>query len=252
MADWELRNNSCLDPLVGLPSLAADSVSCVVTDPPYSEHVHAKQWIGHALTADGAARCATNHTEIGFAALTVDGRRETAEQCARIATRWTLVFCDIEGVAGWIADFRAAGLDYVRTLIWDKVDSAPQFTGDRPANAAECVVVAHRPGRKKWNGGGKRNVYTVPVNGGTGAKPHPTQKPLRLMRALLEDFTDPGELICDPYAGSGTTLCAAVGLGRRAIGWELDAKHFETARARLSGEDARTAPGQLKMFEVAK
>jgi site-specific DNA-methyltransferase (adenine-specific) len=237
----------CLGP-AGMPSIAADGVQHIICDPPYSKHVHAKQWIGHALTAEGAARCATNHTEIGFDALTDEVRDAVAMECARIATRWTLIFCDIEGVSAWCASVRAAGLDYVRTCIWDKVDSAPQFTGDRPANAAECIVCAHRPGKKRWNGGGRRNVYTVPVNGGTGAKPHPTQKPLRLMRALIHDFTDPGELICDPFAGSGSTLCAAVGLGRLAIGWERDPKHYETARRRLNGEDAKPAPGQLDLL----
>lgn len=139
-----------------------------------------------------------------------------------------------------------ASMDYARACIWDKVDSSPQFTGDRPASAAECFVCAHRPGKKRWNAGGKRNVYRVPVNGNTGAKDHPTQKPLLLMRQILEDFTDPGELILDSHAGSGTTGAACLELGRRFIGWELDPKHYATASKRLA-----EASKQQPLFRVA-
>lgn len=66
------------------------------------------------------------------------------------------------------------------------------------------------------------------------------------MSALVADFTDRGDLICDPFAGSGTTGVAAVRAGRSFVGWELDAKYHETARRRL--EDTRE---QASLLEVA-
>lgn len=227
---YQLHLGDCIE---GMRGLADKSVAHLITDPPYSEHVHAKQWIGAALTEAGAKRRATTHTDIGFASLTAETRTAVAMEAARLATRWSLIFCDIEGVNGWIEALRIAGLDYVRTLIWDKVDSAPQFTGDRPANAAECAVLAHPGGRKRWNAGGKRNVYRHAVNGERGAKSHPTQKPIALMREILTDFTDVGDLVLDPFAGSGTTGAACIELGRDFIGFEQSEIHWQTANTRL-------------------
>jgi DNA modification methylase len=54
------------------------------------------------------------------------------------------------------------------------------------------------------------------------------------MESLLRDFTDPGDLILDPFAGSGTTGVAAIRLGRRFVGWERDAKYHDVATRRLA------------------
>jgi site-specific DNA-methyltransferase (adenine-specific) len=228
---WELRLGDCLDPVTGLASLADKSVDHVICDPPYSEHVHRKVWVGAALTSAGSPRCGTAHKAIGFDALSVDVATAVMDHVQRISRRWALVFCDLEGIGLWVS---LAGDTHVRVCVWDKVDSAPQFTGDRPANSAEAICCSHPSGRKRWNGGGNRNVYRVPMNGGTGAKSHPTQKPVGLMERLIADFTNPGDLICDPFAGSGTTGVAAIRHGRRFIGWEKDAKYHATATARLA------------------
>jgi len=62
---------------------------------------------------------------------------------------------------------------------------------------------------------------------------HPTQKPVLLMQALIELASKPGQLVLDPFAGSGSTLVAANNLGRRYMGFEADPDHVETARGRL-------------------
>lgn len=62
---------------------------------------------------------------------------------------------------------------------------------------------------------------------------HPTQKPVQLMRWLIQAHTEPGDLILDPYVGSGPVLRAAMDLGRRAIGVEIDPHYCEVAAGRL-------------------
>jgi site-specific DNA-methyltransferase (adenine-specific) len=59
-------------------------------------------------------------------------------------------------------------------------------------------------------------------------------KPIDLMRSIVRDYSRPGDLVCDPFVGSGTTLLAAVIEGRRAVGAEEKPEHFEIARARLA------------------
>jgi adenine-specific DNA-methyltransferase len=73
----------------------------------------------------------------------------------------------------------------------------------------------------------------------TGNRLHPTQKPLGVLRPLIEAFTQPGDKILDPFAGSGSTVVAARQLHRRARGIELDADHCATANARFT--EARRA-----------
>lgn len=73
----------------------------------------------------------------------------------------------------------------------------------------------------------------------TGNRHHPTQKSVRILQPLIETFSRPGDLVVDPFAGSGSTCVAAQRSNRRSIGIELDAAHCQTARARL----ARYGPG---------
>ena len=68
----------------------------------------------------------------------------------------------------------------------------------------------------------------------TGNRLHPTQKPVSILKPLIDCFTDPGEIVIDPFAGSGSTLDAARQLGRHYIGIELDPQHHATAQARLA------------------
>lgn len=72
---------------------------------------------------------------------------------------------------------------------------------------------------------------------------HPTQKPTELVQQLIEMFSEPGQLICDPFLGSGTTAVAAVKSGRHYIGYEIDPGYFQICCDRLDeAEDALPVP----------
>jgi DNA modification methylase len=103
---------------------------------------------------------------------------------------------------------------------------------------AEMFVCAWAgSGHARWNAGGKRGVYTHNVNNPERTGLHPTEKPRRLMAEIIGDFSNPGQLICDPFMGSGTTGVAAVQMGRRFIGIELNPTYFDIACRRI--EDAQ-------------
>lgn len=228
----ELRHGDCLNP-AGLPSLPDESVDVCITDPPYSDHVHASQRSGTTAT-----RQIFTTRELGFDHLTDEVRRGVARELARLVRRWVLVFTDIESSHLWREDLQAAGLEYVRTGIWHKRNGAPQFTGDRPAVAAEEIVICHPKGRKHWNGGGAQAFWEYDIvmdrrHNGVEQRVHTTQKPIALMRELFRLFSEPGELIVDPFAGSATTLRAAKDLDRKSIGWELQVNYCKLAARRL-------------------
>jgi adenine-specific DNA-methyltransferase len=67
----------------------------------------------------------------------------------------------------------------------------------------------------------------------TGDRLHPTQKPVPSLKPVIEAFTQPGDIVLDPFCGSGSTLLASKILGRRYIGIELNAQFCQTARRRL-------------------
>lgn len=245
---WTLYHGSCLDPVTGLATLGDKSVDVLITDPPYSQHTHEKQWSGAALTDAGAKRVKIAHKGLGFDHITEETAHAIMVQVSRVVRRWSVIFTDIEGIDMWRHLARYRRLEYVRTCIWDKVDGAPQFTGDRPAAGAEAFVLLHPPGKKRWNGGGRRNIFKHAVNAVKGAKPFPSTKPQALMQNLVQLFSDPDELVLDPFAGSGSTGVACRKLGRDFLGWEIDPATHAIAERRLRGQRALIQQYQPELF----
>lgn len=220
----------CLDPVSGLASLPDKSVDHVISDPPYEAEAHQLQ-VRARSKGPGHGRSAVEEVELSFPAITEAERMAVACHLFRLVRRWVLIFCQAEAVAAWRAALLAAGMTYRRTGIWVKPDAQPQITGDRPGQGHESIACGHAPGRSRWNGGGRVGVYVYPKN--EPDRQHPTQKPLVLMEALVRDFTDPGDIVLDPFAGSGTTAVACKRLGRRFVGWERDKKYHAAAMKRL-------------------
>lgn len=232
------------DCVAWLRSLADKSVDVCIMDPPYSEHVHSKSMrSGDSRSrkprATGEARRETlAKRALGFAHLDPKLQRKVAAEVARVTKRWVLVFCTVEMQRDWSEALEHFRLQHVRTGVWVKPNAAPQFTGDRPSAGWEAIEIAHPKGKKRWNGGGHSAVWTHAIATGSyrGDRVHSAEKPVALMLDLVRLFTDPGEMVIDPFAGSGTTGVACVRLGRRFMGAELDAKMAEHARARLEAE----------------
>lgn len=213
--------------LAGLAALDPVSVDVVITDPPYEAEAHTSE----RLVARAGGKLAVE--PITFPPITEEQPAESSRQMARLARRWILVFCQLEAAMKWRAALEGAGAVYKRTCIWVKPDGKPQYSGDRPGIGYESIVACHAPGRSTWNGGGSHGVFIV-NKGGDPRTGHQTQKPLALMEVLVRLFSDPGELVLDPFAGSGSTGVAAIRLGRRFLGWELNPEYAGIARGRLT------------------
>jgi hypothetical protein len=124
-----LYHGRCEDVLPALELVAA-----VITDPPYSEHTHKSVRSAKMLANDRGGKYGADvrrNVDLGFEHLTAELRAFCAEQFARLASRWVLVFSDVESDHLWRTDLQANGLDYVRTGAWIKIGSTPQFSGDR-------------------------------------------------------------------------------------------------------------------------
>lgn len=206
------------------------AVSAVLTDPPYTERTHSK---ARSNSHKEKGIQVINEGVTAFEAITDDDLREILTECGRISEGWVIATLDYRHAFEFDSN-PPDGLKCQRVGVWVKTNPTPQITGDRPAQGWEAIAYLHRAkGRSKWNGGGKHGNFVTPI-----AKPegHPTAKPISILETLVENFTNPTDLILDPFAGSGTTLRAAKNLGRKSIGVELDERYCELIAKRLSQE----------------
>jgi site-specific DNA-methyltransferase (adenine-specific) len=232
IGDCELWLGDCL---AVLPSLA--DVNAVITDPPFEEEAHTMQRrvLGKGITASRAI----DNQPLPFAALTEEQRTHLSRWAAESCSGWFLAFCQTEAVGAWKQELVRAGAKWRRAGIWSKPDGSPQISGDRPAPGHEAIAMAWcGNGRSVWNGGGSRAVWTYGkhddgMGHGGAPKEHPTQKPRLLMERLVGLFSQPGDVVCDPFMGAGSTGVAAVNLGRAFVGVEIDPAYFAIACRRI-------------------
>jgi len=217
---WELRLGRWQDVLLREPFPVACSI---VTDPPYSADTNEGQ-----RSAKGRGKGTVNSVELG--SWTEHDARLLVQLAQQVEARWLVAFGD-HLTAEWL---RRTALELgwrgFPPVPWVKEGAAPRFQGDGPAPQHETLCMCrarrrmqpgearHRPG---WYQGPARDSNVVRLFAG--------QKPPWLLRALVRDYSQPGDLVLDPYAGSGSTMLAALVEGRRALGIEADPKRFELA-----------------------
>jgi site-specific DNA-methyltransferase (adenine-specific) len=153
------------------------------------------------------------------------------------------------------------GFSIINNVIWRKTNPAPNISGRAFTHSTETVIWARKQlsptkkgkhyfaykDMKKYNHGKQLkdfwdlNDTNVVFESGTTPKrektygKHPTQKPISLLERIIEASTTEGQIILDPFAGSGTTLIVANSLSRRSIGIELDKMYLDLAKKRIIG-----------------
>lgn len=208
-----------------LPTLGP--VDHIISDPPYEDELH--KAMGKIRRNDGREMV----QDLGFDGVNAE-RAAIATACVAASTGWLILFTLAEGVRAWRDDVQAAGGKWDTTLAWVKPDASPRFNGQGAARGFENAITAWcGKGYRSWNGGGKRGVYSHLVNHGRQGE-HPTEKPVPLMGEIIADFTQPGQLICDPFCGSGSTGVAAVKHGRGFVGIEQNERWFDLSCKRIS------------------
>jgi site-specific DNA-methyltransferase (adenine-specific) len=230
----------------------AEMADHIITDPPYDERTHkngrkGKGWKGPKV---GDRRTICENDPKSFDPITP---AEIAAPLLARSRRWFVAFCAVEQ----LGEYRAAVGDcYLRSGVWVKTTPAPQFTGDRPGQFGDGIAVMHRAGRKRWNGGGHALALHFATENSTYTgrdRVHETQKPVDLMVELIELFTDPGDLVWDPYGGSMTTGVACLMRGRRFIGHEMQERYAEVGAERLKAAEqgltlSAARAGQMPLF----
>lgn len=164
-----------------------------------------------------------------------------------------LIFCGFEQQMGLVELAQKYGLSRYINLIFRKNYSAQVLKANmRIVGNAEYGLLFYRDKLPKFNNNGKMvfNIMDYPREDKEVEKIHPTQKPIELLKRLIELFTDPGEVVIDPVAGSGSTLIAALETNRDAYGFEIATKFYKLAKKEL---DRRILiRDEIKQFGYAK
>ena len=163
-----------------------------------------------------------------------------------------IVFCAFDQQMYLIELAKRYGLNNYINLVFRKNFSAQVLKANmKIVGNAEYGLILYRDKLPKFNNNGKMifNVMDWPRDN-ESAKIHPTQKPIKLLERLIEIFTDEGDVIIDPVAGSGSTLVAANNLNRKAYGFEIK-KDFYTAAKNWIEESAKIK-AEIKEFGFAK
>lgn len=206
------------DSLTVLRQMEPESVDAIITDPPYGIDYHSKG-TGASIKNDKAP----------FIWFLYDAFRVLKSGASGRGTLICFTRWDVEQT--FIDAIRLAGFNVKSEVIWNKVlhgmgDCKAQF-----APTHENIVFAIK-GKFSFPGHRPNDLITHQKLNGPQMI-HPTEKPVSLLADLITAVTKPGDLILDPFAGSGSTLVAAKKTGRRFIGVELDGEYFEKAQRRI-------------------
>lgn len=257
-----IYNTDCLEILKAIPN---NTIDCVITDCPY--HI-----ISGGCTND-AVKIGRYREMSGVISHRLDNARSEEEENAIRNTRQGKIFehNDIE-FTDWMPEIyrvlkddthcyvminprnlkelwqaaEEAGFDFQQLIVWDKGNATPNKWY---MNAIELILMLRKGRAKNINVMGTWNILKVPNI--TRVKYHPTEKPVELMEVLIENSTNKGDTVLDPFMGSGSTGVACKELGREFIGIEIDPKYYDIAEKRMSGIVERDQiEGQTSIFDL--
>lgn len=208
-----LMLGDCLERMREIPD---GSVDLVLTDIPYGEVNRASS--GLRSLDKGAADTFDNALIPGI-----------CREFARISTGSVYVFCGTMQISDICREFSSMGMT-VRVGAWNKNNPSPMNGSKLWVSGLEFCVYA-RKAKATHNEHCKKALWDAPSG---RSKIHPTQKPLSLFERLVLASSNEGDVILDPFMGSGTTGVACVNTGRKFIGIERDGRYFKIAEGRIS------------------
>ena len=147
-----------------------------------------------------------------------------------------IVFCEFEQQFGLIQKGKEYGFPNYINLVFRKNFSAQVLKANmKVVGNCEYAMLLYRDKLPKFRGEGKMVFNCMDMARDTiTPKIHPTQKSIQTLKRLIEIFTDPGDVVIDPVAGSGVTLLAAAELGRKAYGFEIKKEYVDKFNSELA------------------
>ncbi len=210
----------CADAMNVLKTLPENSVPLVLTDIPY----------GVVNRSSAGIRVFDKN----MADVMTIPLKDLVDALVRVCSGSLYVFCSTEQVSELRAGFAFAGMT-TRLGIWEKTNPTPVNGQHLWLSGVETCIFARKKGAF-FSEHCKNSVWRFP-NG--RSKRHPTEKPLKLIEYLMSVSSKPGDLVLDPFSGSGTTGEAAINLRRRFVCIEKNREYFDRAVERLRTAESR-------------
>jgi modification methylase len=243
-----ILEGDCIAEMARVPD---KSVDMIFADPPYN-----LQLGGDLFRPEGSRVDAVDDEWDKFESLTAydNFTREWLEQARRIlkddATIWVIgSYHNIYRVGALLQD---ADFWILNDIVWRKANPMPNFRGTRFTNAHETLIWCAKDEKARYTFNYRamkalnddlqmRSDWLLPICSGgervkadNGSKAHPTQKPEALLYRILLACTKPGDVVLDPFFGTGTTGAVARRLGRRWIGIEREQAYVKVAKERIA------------------
>ena len=222
-----LFNGDCLEVMDKLIEQGV-KVDAIITDPPYKltsgghANTKIKGCIGRIENEHAKTGNIFSHNKITF-----KDWFGKAYQLLKDGTHFYCM-CNDKNLQGVLNAGEEAGFKEVNVLVWEKGMHTP--TQYYMKNVE--FIVLFRKGKAKYiNNMG--SFALIKIHGVRGNKIHPSEKPVELMKHLIENSTNENDLILDPFIGSGSTGVACINTNRKFIGIELDEKYFNIASDRI-------------------
>ena len=220
------------DGIEAAKALPDKSIDLLLTDPPYgiSKGYTSEKQVPRRLRKDGTDFIMPKGN-FGEWDRAVSPRDWTSVVLPKVRG-WFVTFCAQAQIGEYTQILTEYKFVAVGTLVWQKTNPVPFNHRYKPINAWEALVLGKRPGTK-FNGSVVHNVF-VYKSPSPQQRIHTTQKPVELMERFVELFSDEGDFVYEPFAGSATTVIAASGMGRKVLAYENDPQIYQSACERLA------------------
>jgi len=231
-----------------IKSIPNDFIDCIYTDVPYLYEN------GGSGSSPVALRIRANADRLAEAGIDKGFSYDIFNEFARVMKKINLfIWCSklqVFDIANWWLNYakeKGIRLNY-EILVWCKTNPTPATNNTWLPNIEYCLYF--REAGVKLNDGYdlKSKFYVSGLNvEDKNAYGHPTCKPLDFCQKNIEHVTQPGDIVLDPYLGSGTSCLAAKRSDRQYIGFEINPEYFKIAQDRLKGINQR---GEMNLFDI--